>query len=459
MIAGPSIRDLAADLSAGRVSAVELTEASLASAERTNRTLKSFITIASGEALAQALASDQRRRVNTARSLLDGVPYGAKDIFQTRGIRTTAGSRVLDDWVPDVSAAVIRKLDAAGAVLIGKTNLHEFAYGATGENEWAGTVANPHDVSRLAGGSSSGSAAAVAAGIVPYALGTDTGGSARVPAALCGIAGYKPSMGRISLDGVVPYCWSLDHVGILGRSAEDIAVVAECLDVVSADGIATALPSRPLRVGVLPGWAEKSASAVRQGFEAARAVLARSGATFIEVAVPDQAEARTVSLTIQLAEMLAYHGPNLRRRNGAFGADIRSGFVLGQFLSAESYIQCKRLVFQYQQMFRACFDAVDVLLTPGCPITAPPIGSVNVEVGTDTMPVGNALTLFTSFFNLVEAPAAVLRAGTDHQGLPVSVQIIGAAQADARVLAVALLLEGRGLGTLAPKRTSIPQGV
>jgi len=438
---GRSIRELAADLSAGNVSAATLMEQALAAAQRTQPTLRSFITIAADEARAQALRSDERRRAQRALGLLDGIPYGAKDLFETRGIRTTAGSKVLQDSVPERSAAVICQLDAAGAALVGKTNLHEFAYGATGENEWAGTVVNPHDNSRLAGGSSSGSAAAVAAGIVPFALGTDTGGSSRVPAALCGIAGFKPSIGRISLEGVIPFCWSLDHAGVLGRTADDLAIVAECLGVVSADKVASSLPARPLRVGIVPGWAESSDAPVRRGFDSARGILERSGATFTEVQLPDQSEARTVSLTLQLAEALTYHGPNLRRAAGSFGADIRSGFVLGQFLSAESYIQCKRLVTRYRRAFETCFEAADVLLTPACPIVAPVVGSTTAQVAEDTMPVGNALTLFTSFFNLVGAPAVVVRSGADDRGLPVGVQIIGRVRDDALVLATAQLLE------------------
>ena len=441
---------MAADLSAGKTSAVELANESLASAERTHPTLKSFITLAESDAREQARRSDDRRRALRTRSLLDGIPYGAKDLFQTRGIRTTAGSKVLHDWVPDVSASVIQQLETAGAVLIGKTNLHEFAYGATGENDWAGTVVNPHDTQRLAGGSSSGSAAAVAAGIVPFALGTDTGGSARVPAALCGTAGFKPSMGRISLEGAVPFCWSLDHAGILARTADDLAIVAACLGVGSAEPIANHLSTQPLRVGIVPTWSERSDRSVRRGFEAAQRILTDQGATLTEVVLPDQAEARTVSLTIQLAEALTYHGPHLRREKESFGPDILSGFVLGQFLSAESYIQCKRLTVEYQRVFRSYFEEVDILLTPACPVTAPMVGAVNAQVGADTMPVGNALTLFTSFFNLVGAPAVVLRAGVDDHGLPVGVQIIGDLNNDARTLAVALLLERNGLGSIKP---------
>ncbi len=288
MIAARSIRDLAVDLASGRVSAVELAQASLAAAERTNPVLRSFITIAEREALAQARESDARRHANRTRGLLDGVPYAAKDLFQTTrhphhgGKQGVAGLGAGNIGRGHPAARRRRRHDDRQA-----PNLHEFAYGATGENHWAGTVANPHDATRLAGGSSSGSAAAVAAGIVPFALGTDTGGSVRVPAALCGIAGYKPSPGRISLEGVVPYCWSLDHAGILARSVEDVAVVAQCLDAVSTEAMAAALPSRPLTVGILLDWTRKSDPAVRAGLDAARALLARRGASFIEIELPD----------------------------------------------------------------------------------------------------------------------------------------------------------------------------
>ncbi|RUV94693.1 MAG: amidase [Mesorhizobium sp.] len=431
-----SIRTTVAAFEDGSRSAVDIAHESIAAAERSNPSLRSFITVTAEHALTQARQADARRTTGCILGPLDGVPYAAKDMFETSGIRTTCGSRLLQTNVPETTAVAIRKLDAAGACLIGKTNLHEFAYGATGENGWAGTVVNPHDETRLAGGSSSGSAAAVAAGIVPFALGTDTGGSVRVPAALCGITGYKPSFGLISLDGVFPYCWSLDHAGVLTTCVEDLTTVARHIAM-----IPPALPPKGLRVGLVQGWEHKCEASVRGAFLAAKSHLLRSGATFAVAHLPDQAEARTVSLTIQLAETLTYHGPNLARARDHFGADMRSGMVLAQFISAESYIQCKRMLETYRRAFVNTMKAFDVLLTPACPITAPKIGTLEVRVAGQTMPIGNALTLFTSFFNLVGAPALVLPVSLQSRGLPVAVQLVGAPGSDAELFEIALMLE------------------
>jgi aspartyl-tRNA(Asn)/glutamyl-tRNA(Gln) amidotransferase subunit A len=273
-----------------------------------------------------------------------------------------------------------------------------------------------------------------------------------VPAALCGVVGFKPTFGRVSLEGVVPLSWSLDHVGILSRAVDDVEIIAACLGIV--DGKTTSdFPDRPLRVGIVPGWREECEPAVKRGFDAAKRALAQSGATFTEIALPDQAEARTVSLTVQLAEALTYHGPNLRRAGNLFGADIRNGLVLGQFLSAESYIQCKRLMTCYRQAFEICYETMDVLLTPACPITAPTIGTETNTIGQDRMPIGNALTLFTSFFNLVGAPAIVIPTGADERGLPVGVQLVGRPEDDARLLSAALLLERALTSTDGDQRT------
>ncbi|MBN9987623.1 MULTISPECIES: amidase [Rhizobium] len=436
-----SIKQIVSELRGGR-SVVDVVKESLAAAERLNPVHRSFITIARDYALSQASKADARRKDGEDRGLLDGVPFAAKDMFETAGVLTTGGSAVLKDNVPKKSALVVTRLEEAGSVLIGKANQHEFAYGATGENGWSGTTRNPSDVTRLAGGSSSGSAAAVAAGIVPYALGTDTGGSVRVPAALCGVVGFKPSFGRLSLDGVIPYCWSLDHGGIFASSVEDVAMILDHTTVVSQ----ASAPGRP-KVGIVKDWAERSDAAVRQAFLTSKSALEQMGASFTEIELPDQTEARTVSLTIQLAETLAYHGPNLARARWSFGEDMLSGMALGQFLSAESYVQCKRVIEVYNRSFAETMSGLDILLTPSCPITAPKIGTVHVDVGGESLPVGNALTLFTSFFNLVGTPALAMpvREATSH--LPVSVQLVGRRNRDAELLGLARALEEKLRGT------------
>lgn len=432
-----SLKTIAAALEGGYRSAAEIAADCIALAERTNPSLRSFITVAVEHALAQAERADARRRAGRVLGPLDGIPYAAKDMFETRGIRTTGGSMVLEDNVPNRSGATICMLEAGGAVLIGKTNLHEFAYAATGENSWTGTVVNPRDETRLAGGSSSGSAAAVAAGIVPFALGTDTGGSVRVPAALCGVAGYKPSYGLISLEGVIPYCWSLDHGGVLATSVEDLEVVVRHI----AKLPSTTMTGTSPRVALVEGSEHKCEPAVRAAFLATTEHLLRSGMTFGAIELPDQSEARTVSLAIQLAEAGAYHGPNLASFGDRFGADVRTGMVVGQLLSAEKYIECKRLMRTYRRSFAQAMQAFDVLLTPACPVTAPQVGTVELDIAGQAFPIGDALTLFTSFFNLVGAPALVLPIALSSRGLPVAVQIVGAPGFDAKLFEIALAIE------------------
>ncbi|MGF6931020.1 aspartyl-tRNA(Asn)/glutamyl-tRNA(Gln) amidotransferase subunit A [Paraburkholderia sp. UCT70] len=436
---GATVRDMAAALSCGDATAREVVNNSVELAEGNNAWLKSLITVTSERASLEAKAADERRRSGEIRGMLDGVPYVAKDVFETEGIRTTAGSKVLAEHVPRKDAALIRKLTDAGAALVGKANMHEFAYGATGENRFSGTTVNPWDERRLAGGSSGGSAAAVAAGIVPFALGTDTGGSVRVPAALCGVAGFKPTFGLLDATGVIPFCWTLDHAGIIAGSADDISVVADCLTDLDIFGGESSL--RSLRIGLPTALTSLLEPGVREGYERAIAALRASGATFHDVDLPDHAESRTVSLTIQLAEALAYHSSLIASSGEHYGADIRSGFVLGQQLSAESYVQCQRLLTAYRKSFKELFKDIDAILTPTCPIVAPETGSTRIPIGEELFPVGNALTLFTSFFNLVGAPAIALPAGRNESGLPVSVQLIGAPNKDKEILKLARHLE------------------
>ncbi|MBC8727764.1 amidase [Paraburkholderia sp. UCT2] len=436
---GATVREIAAALSCGDATALQVVNNSVELAEGNNAWLKSLITVTSERGRLEAKAADERRRSGSRRGMLDGMPYAAKDAFETKGIRTTAGSKVLAEHVPRNDAALIRKLTDAGAALVGKANMHEFAYGATGENQFSGTTVNPWDERRLAGGSSGGSAAAVAAGIVPFALGTDTGGSVRVPAALCGVAGFKPTFGLLDSTGVIPFCWTLDHAGIIAGNADDVSVVADCLTDLDIFGGESSL--RSLRIGLPTAWTSLLEPSVRAGYERAIAALRASGATFHDVELPDRAESRTVSLTIQLAEALAYHSSLIASSGERYGADIRSGFVLGQQLSAESYVQCQRLLSAYRSSFKKLFKDIDAILTPTCPIVAPETGSTRIPIGEELFPVGNALTLFTSFFNLVGAPAIALPAGRDERGLPVSVQLIGAPNKDRDILELARHLE------------------
>ncbi len=438
----------------GEISASELTEAHLARIADPAMPPHTHISIDADGARAAAHALDQLPAQR--RGALHGIPWGCKDLFHAAGLATTAGSRVLASEPPASSDAhSVARLRAAGAVLLGKHNLHEFAYGANGENAFTGTVPNPCDHSRLAGGSSSGSAAAVACGQAMFALGTDTGGSVRAPAALCGVVGFKPSRGRISTRGVIPYSWTLDHVGILTRSVADAALILRELagfdaeDPASAEqpvadypaALLTGDAGRGLRVGVPRDFFFDAVDAqILAASEAAMATLAAAGAELVDVQMPDLQHSRDVSLSVQMPEALSYHSRYLPARRALYGEDFGAGLAVGQFILAESYVRALRMIGRYRRQMAAIFDSVDLLITPAVPCVAPPIGSTHIELGGRSLPVGNALTRNTSFFNMSGNPAISIPAGRHDSGLPMAVQLVAAPFAEARLLAAARLL-------------------
>jgi aspartyl-tRNA(Asn)/glutamyl-tRNA(Gln) amidotransferase subunit A len=443
--------ELADAVAAGRQSPVELTDALLARIERQNPAARAYITITA----ASARAAARRIAARPADSgPLAGVPYAAKDLFETRGIATTGGSRLLEDWVPGQDAAAIERLAAAGAILVGKANLHELAHGATGENPRFGTPPNPWSPERLAGGSSSGSAAAVARGLASFALGSDTGGSIRVPAALCGVVGLKPTFGLVSRHGMIPYSWSLDHAGIIARDVADAALVLQVLaghdprDSASAERdppdyrAALAGSVAGLRIGVAERFFLEAADAeILAATRACLDDLAAAGARLVPVALPDLGKARTVSLLVQMPEVLSYHRRHLPEKLDLYGADLRDGLAFGQFILAEHYVRAQRMIEHYRRQMRTVFAGIDALVTPTCPATAPPIGAGRIVAGGLTQPIGNALTRFTSFFNLIGAPALSVPSGLASDGLPMGVQIVGRPFEDDTVLRIGLAVE------------------
>ena len=430
--------------------AVELVEMFLARIEAHNATTKSYIEVTGDIARRAAAACDRRLAGGGELPMLLGIPYGVKDLIDIEGVATTGGSAAFRDNVAAKSAPVIERLDRAGALSLGKTNLHEFAYGTTGENQTYGTAVNAYDPSRLACGSSSGSASAVAHGLAAFALGTDTGGSVRVPAVLNGLVGLKPSYGRLPTEGVLPFCWSFDHVGLIARTATDAAAVflhcadsgdPEALAAVGA-GLGEAKPLRGLRVGIPEVYYFDHADPeIIAAAEDAMRRLELAGATLRKVELPDVRDARTVSLTIQMPEALAFHAPHLEARGALYSTDFRAGLALGQYILAEHYVQARRFVSRYRAGMREVFEAVDVVLTPATPIPAPKLGTVSVTVNGVEEPVGNALTRYTSFFNMTGHPALSLPTHLHSLGLPIGVQLVGRHEEELLILKVAALLE------------------
>ncbi len=436
-----TLSDAAALVRARRVSPVELTRAMLARIERLDSQLTSYITVTAEAALAAAEQAEQAARAGEERPLL-GVPLALKDLFDTAGVRTTGGAKILAERVPQRDATAVARLRRAGAVLLGKLNMHEFAFGVSTANPHFGTCRNPWDPSRIPGGSSGGSGAALAAGLCYGSLGSDTGGSIRIPAALCGVTGLKPTYGRVSRAGVLPLSWSLDHAGPMARTVRDVALL---LTVIAghdpADPASATVPVpdftagledgvRGVRVGLpRPYFFEQLEEDVARAVEAAVDVLRTEGAEVHEVSVPHLDVAAAAFAPIISAEAAAYHQRWLRERPQDYGEDVRQRLLQGLLYPAVDYVKAQRARRRVLGGFLATLREVDVLITPTVPVTAPPIPGPAVATP-------NPLTRCTFPLNLTGLPALSLPCGFDRQGLPVGLQIIGRPFDEATVLRV-----------------------
>ena len=458
-----TIVEAAADLRARKVSSVELTKAALASIAKLNGKLNAFLTVTENAALAHARAMDEELARGAARGPLHGVPVAVKDVFCTRGVRTTCGSKLFENLVPDHDAAVVERLHAAGAVMIGKTGMHELAYGITSNNPHFGAVRNPWNPDCVPGGSSGGSGSAVAAEMVFMAMGSDTGGSIRIPAAFCGTVGLKPTTGRVSRYGVLPLDFTLDHMGPLTRGVRDAGIVLQALaghdprddsssrvpvgDYVPPDRVSVA----GLRVGVPQSfYYERLDEDVARAVQAALAKLAELGARVELVEVPDIAAINAIARVILLSEASAAMTPYLDRR-GDFGADVLALLDQGRLLPATDYVNAQRLRRLYQVQFSRVWKNVDVLLTPTCPNTAPRIGQTEVTLGGVAEDARLASTRLVRGINLLGLPALAVPCGLSRGGMPVSAQIIGRAFDEATVLRVGAALEDAGVTALGRK--------
>jgi aspartyl-tRNA(Asn)/glutamyl-tRNA(Gln) amidotransferase subunit A len=447
-----SMTELARLIAARAVSPVEVVRAHLDRIAALDGTLKSYITVTGDAALAAARAAEAAVVAGEARGPLHGVPIGLKDLYCTAGVRTTGGSRLLADWVPAEDATVVTRLAGAGGIVLGKLNMHEFAYGPEGLNPHYGTPWNPWDARthRVCGGSSSGSGAAVAAGLCPGALGSDTGGSIRIPASLCGISGIKPTYGRVSRAGVLPLAWSLDHVGPMCRSAADCALMLGAMagydprdpstSVLPVPDYAAALTGsvKGLRVGVLRAFFMESAGAEqRQAVEQAVKTLEGLGASARDVSLETMALTAAASSAVIGAEAYAYHEAWIKTRAGEYGADVRERLRVGAFVSGADYLKGQRVRVLVRNEVNAALAGCDVLVAPSTPIAAPEVGQEAMEVNGERQPVRPSLIRFTRPFNATGHPAASVPCGFTAGGLPIGLQIVGRAFDEATVLRVA----------------------
>lgn len=444
-----TILEAAAALRARKVSAAELTAASLDAIRQLNPKLNAMLAVMEESAAARARQMDEELARGAARGPLHGIPVAVKDVFCTKGVPTTCGSRLFADFIPSCDAAVVEKLDAAGAVLVAKTGMHELAYGITSNNPHFGAVRNPWDTQRIPGGSSGGSAAAATSGMVFMAMGSDTGGSIRVPAAYCGVVGLKPTFGRVSRYGVRPLDFSLDHMGPLTRSVADAAVVLNAIagydrrdDTSSRRPVENYVPEpEPSIAGLRIGLPENFfLDAVEPEVETAvRAMAAKAaslGARVVPVRVPDIAALNAVSRVILMAEASALMEPYLHRRE-EFGRDVLAVLDQGRLLPATDYVNAQRLRRMFQAEFRKLWAQVDCLFTPTTPITAPPIGEATVEIRGRAEDVRLASTRFVRGFNVLGVPALSIPCGSGARGLPIGLQIVGGPFTEARLMRVA----------------------
>ncbi len=431
-----------------RVSPVELTEACLARIAEANPKLNAFITLTADQALAQARALAAERW----RGPLHGIPVAVKDLFDTAGIRTTGGSAVFASRTPERDAEAVRRLRAAGAVLLGKLNMDEFAYHFTSETSHFGACRNPWNPALTPGGSSGGSAVAVAAGMCFAALGSDTGGSIRLPAAFCGVVGLKPSYGRVSLRGVLPLAWSMDHAGPLARTARDAALVMDVIAgpdpddpdslSVPAGGFAAALagPGSRFQIGVpRKVFFDRLDPEVAAAFARAVEIFERLGANVRDVELP-----AIPPLPVLRAEAFAWHEPMLPHHAGQYHPHTLHEVREGSGIAMGDYARALRELKRLRLAVRDVFQGVDVLATPAAPGPAFPLGVAKP----DLVYLRNTLP-----FNVYGIPAVSVPCGFTRAGLPVGLQLAGAPLADARLLAVAHAFErAAGIGPAAPPR-------
>jgi aspartyl-tRNA(Asn)/glutamyl-tRNA(Gln) amidotransferase subunit A len=443
-----SIRDAWELLAARKLSPLELTQAHLERIAQLDPKFNTFITVTSESALQQARESEAAIMRGDARGALSGIPMAVKDLYETSGVRTTAGSKFLSDYVPQQDCEAVRRLKGAGAILLGKLNLHEWAFGAINNNPHYGACLNPWDTARSPGGSSGGSGSALAAGLCMGSLGTDTGGSIRIPAALCGVVGIKPTYGRVSVRGVIPLSWSLDHAGPMARTVEDVALLLQVL--------AGYDPDEPLSVnqpvdaylsdlkGGVSGW---RVAVARRGFDdatpeileavaGAAKVFEQLGAQVETVDLPYCRETRPASFMVMTIDADAYHYERLQSRPQDFGEDVLKRLEGGLTATGVDYARARLAMSQVRHQINRLFDDFELLLAPTVPMAAPRLD--------DTAEIERAranLSVYTLPFNVAGVPVLSLPCGFTKDNLPIGLQIVGRAWNEAGVLRAAYAYE------------------
>jgi AtzE family amidohydrolase len=452
---------LAASFRAGECSAVSLVGDALDRIARHDPVLNCFTHLRTEAALADAAALDAARNRGAALGPLAGVPFAVKNLFDVAGDTTIAGSRLLADAPPAArDATIVSRLREAGAVLLGQLNMDEFAYGFSTENSHYGDTANPHDPERIAGGSSGGSAAAVAAGLVPLSLGSDTNGSIRVPASLCGVFGCKPTYGRLSRAGTFPFVHSLDHVGPFSRSVRDLSLAYDLMQGPDARDPAQAArgreptgpglddPPQRLRVGVLGGWFADGASDTALAAVAAVADgLARAGATIEPVLLADAEVARSAAFCLTGAEGGTLHLPWLREQAHRYDPAVRDRLIAGAMIPSAVVLQAQRVRSHVRAQAAQLFERVDLLLAPATPFPAVKRGEATILLDGRPVSARANMGLYAQPISFIGLPVVTVPFHPDGEPLPIGVQLIARPWAEALAFQAARLLERDGIAT------------
>jgi len=444
------IADLVARLSGGTLKAERLVEDCLARIGARQPELNAFIAITADDALASARKADTEMAAGRPLGPLHGIPLSIKDLIDQAGVPTTAGSRVREGHRAMADAPVTARLRAAGAVFVGKTNLHEFAFGTTNEDSGFGAARHPVDSSRSPGGSSGGSAIAVSTGMSVASVGTDTGGSIRIPSAACGIVGLKPGWGEIPTRGVVPLSRQLDHVGPLACTVADAWLMYDVMRGADSRGLRpqpTPGSLAGLRIGVPRGYLfdRLDEDVERQVLEALER-LASAGAAVADVAIPHVADTPHAYLPLVLADGAEFHAATLESRPTDYTPNVRFRLEMGRYVPAEDYVRAGRLRARLMREVDAALTGVDVLALPALAIPAPPVGAVTVPVKGGEEPVRTVMLRCTQLFNMSGHPAVSLPCGVTPMGLPVGLQLVGRRGDTPRLLGHALAVEARLAG-------------
>jgi len=454
-LAFASIDEIAALFRTRKVSPMELTQLMLGRIARINPKLNAYLTVCPEVALAEAKKAEAellgKRGKRRDRGPLHGIPISLKDNVWTAGVRTTAGSQILRDFVPQQDATIVAQLREAGAVVLGKTNMHEFAYGVTSNNPHFGAVRNPWDTERIPGGSSGGSAATVAAGLCYASIGTDTGGSIRIPAALCGVVGLKPTLGRVSVTGTIPLSPKLDCVGPLARNAADVARLATPIferrkREKAVGSTAKAVRKKKLRLGVPQEFVQDEMSVeIRSAFETAMNQLEHDGARRVSVSIPLIRETEDAGNQIAWPEATHYHEQAgwFPAKAAEYSSDVRSRLEAGSKVAATAYLRALETRERFIAQLQAAMEdnKLDALAVPTTPIAAPKIGEETTAVNGKNYPTRALLLRFNRPANLAGLPAISIPCGHTREGLPIGLQIIGAAGDELMLLEIARRFE------------------